>query len=397
MTAGTAQAGREADRAVWCLALGQFIAYAALLYSFPALLVAAEVGTGWSKSALALGPTVALAVAAVVSPLCGRLVDRGWGGEMLVGAPIIGAAGLVAASFAGGQAGWVAGWALAGVAQGAGFYDGCFAFLIRRLGPDARAAIIRITLVAGFAGTFTYPAGAWAAEVFGWRVALMIFAALLAICGAGINALGVILLRRGARAGGRAYADPPDMLKRAMRQRVFWLIGLIFALVYVAHGIIITFAIPLFQGLGASHAAAVWAAALVGAAQVAGRVLFMGWGRHFSLVGLVRSTLLTMVGAALVLWLAGAAPGLIFVVAAMQGAAIGIVSILRPILIADALGSEGFGVISGALAIGVLAGAAVAPWVGALILDHAGVNATIGAVFAMATAAIGLAFFVRRA
>lgn len=397
MTGGAPRAGREADLAVWCLALGQFIAYAALLYSFPALLVAAEAGTGWSKSALALGPTVALAVAAVVSPLCGRLVDRGWGGEMLVGAPIIGAAGLVAASFAGGQAGWVAGWALAGVAQGAGFYDGCFAFLIRRLGPDARAAIIRITLVAGFAGTFTYPVGAWAAEVYGWRVALTIFAALLAICGAGVNAWGVILLRRGARAGGRAYADPPDVLKRAMRQRVFWLIGLIFALVYIAHGIIITFAIPLFQGQGASHAAAVWAAALVGAAQVAGRVLFMGWGRHFSLVGLVRSVLLTMVGAALVLWLAGAAPGLIFVVAAMQGAAIGIVSILRPILIADALGSEGFGVISGALAIGVLAGAAVAPWVGAQILDHAGVNATIGAVFAMAIAATGLAFFVRRA
>lgn len=391
------RAEREADLAVWCLALGQFIAYAGLLYSFPALLVAAEAGTGWSKSALALGPTVALAVAALVSPLCGRLVDRGWGGEMLIGAPIVGALGLTAAALAQGQAGWVAGWALAGVAQGAGFYDGCFAFLIRRLGPDARAAIIRITLVAGFSGTFTYPAGAWAGEVFGWRVALALFAALLAVFGLGVNAWGVVLLRRGVRAGGRAYADPPGMLARAMRQRVFWLIGLIFALVYVAHGIIITFAIPLFQGRGASHAAAVWAAALVGAAQVAGRVLFMGWGRRFTLVGMVRSTLLTMTGAAVVLWLAGAAPGLIFVTAAMQGAAIGIVSILRPILIAEALGNEGFGVISGALAIGVLAGAAVAPWVGAVILDGAGINATIGAVFVMAMLANGLALFVRRA
>lgn len=391
------RAEREAELAVWCLALGQFIAYAGLLYSFPALLVAAEAGTGWSKSALALGPTVALAVAALVSPFGGRLVDRGWGGEMLIGAPVVGALGLLAAALAQGQAGWVAGWAVAGVAQGAGFYDGCFAFLIRRLGPGARAAIIRITLVAGFSGTFTYPAGAWAGEVFGWRVALVLFAALLAVFGAGANAFGVILLRRGVRAGVRAYADPPGMLARAMRQRVFWLIGLIFALVYVAHGIIITFAIPLFQGRGASHAAAVWAAAMVGAAQVAGRILFMGWGRHVTLVGMVRSVLLAMAGAALVLWLAGAAPGLIFVTAAMQGAAIGIVSILRPILIADALGSEGFGVISGALAIGVLAGAAVAPWVGAVILDGAGVNATIGAVFVMALLATGLALFVRRA
>lgn len=396
MSEAATSVGREEDRAVWLLALGQFIAYAALLYSFPALQVAAEAGTGWSKSALALGPTVALAVAAVVSPLCGRLVDRGWGGEMLAAAPVLGGLGLLGAALAGGPAGWLAGWALAGVAQGAGFYDGCFAFLTRRLGPRARAAIIRITLVAGFSGSFTYPAGAWAGEAFGWRVALVLFAALSAVAGAGVNGYGAALLRRGERAGVRAYADPPDVLKRAMRQRVFWLIGLIFALVYIAHGIVITFAIPLFQGQGASHAAAVWAAALVGAAQVAGRVLFLGWGRHFTLVGMFRSILLTMVGAALVLWLAGAAPGLIFLTALMQGAAIGIISILRPILIAEVLGSEGFGMISGALAIGVLAGAAVAPWVGAVILDGAGETATIGAVFAMALMAAGLAVFVRR-
>lgn len=388
--------GRAEDRAIWMLAVGQFIAYAALFYSFPALLVAAEAGTGWSKSALALGPTVALAVAALVSPLAGRLVDRGWGGEMLTGAPILGGLGLVAASLAGGQAAWLAGWAVAGVAQGAGFYDGCFAFLTRRLGPRARAAIIRVTLVAGFSGSFTYPAGAWAGEVFGWRMALALFAALSAILGAAANGYGVNLLRRGERAGGRAYADPPGVLRRAMRQRVFWLIAAIFALVYLAHGIIITFAVPLFQGRGASHAAAVWAAALIGAAQVAGRFLFMGWGRRFTLVGMVRSILVAMAGAALVLWMAGAAPGLIFLTAVMQGAAIGIISILRPILIADLLGSEGFGVISGALAIGVLAGAAVAPWIGALILDGAGVTVTIGVVLVMALLAAVLALFVRR-
>lgn len=315
---------------------------------------------------------------------------------MLTAAPVLGGIGLFGAALAGGQAGWLAGWALAGVAQGAGFYDGCFAFLIRRLGPRARDAIIRITLVAGFSGSFTYPLGAWAGEAFGWRVALVLFAVLSAVLGAAVNGYGVTLLRRGQRAVGRAYADPPGMLKRAMGQRVFWLIGVIFALVYVAHGIIITFAIPLFQGQGASHAAAVWAAALVGAAQVAGRFLFLGWGRQFTLVGMVRSTLLAMVGAALILWLAGVAPWLIFLTAAMQGAAIGIVSIVRPILIADVLGNEGFGVISGALAIGVLAGAAVAPFVGALILDEAGVEAAIGAVFAMALAATGLALLVRR-
>lgn len=387
---------RDEDLAIWLLATGQFLSYACLFYSFPALLVATEAATGWTKAALALGPTLALAIAALVSPWSGRLVDRGWGGEMLIGSALIGGLGLLGVALAEGRATWLSAWAVVGIAQGAGFYDVCFAFLTRRLGPRARAAIIRITLVAGFAATFTYPLGAWAGEILGWRGAFVLFAGLLAVVGAVVNGWGVALLRQGVRAGGRAYADPPDVLSRAMRQPDFWLIGATFALVYLAHGILITFAIPLFQGQGAGHSLAVLAAALIGPAQVTGRVLFMGWGGRFSLISLVRAILLTMVAAATVLWLAGAAPKLIFLAAILQGAGIGVVSILRPILIADVLGNEGFGVISGALALGVLAGSAAAPWVGAMILDHGGINAAIGAILALVALASGVAWFVRR-
>jgi predicted MFS family arabinose efflux permease len=282
------------DLAVWLLAFGQMVAYGCLFYSFPALLVSIEADTGWSKPALALGPTVALVVAALAAPVAGRLVDRGWGGELLVGSAVIGALGLAGVGLAQGQGGWLLAWAVTGIAQGAGLYDACFAFLTRRLGRDARAAIIRVTLVAGFASTLTYPGGAWLGVSIGWRGAFWVFAAIQLISGGLANVWGVVRLRRQVRAGARAYEDPPGMLERAMAQRQFWQLGVIFGLIYMTHGMLITFAIPLFQERGLAHGMAVLAASMIGPAQVAGRVVFMAGGARLGLIPATRTVIVGM-------------------------------------------------------------------------------------------------------
>lgn len=397
MTGAEGQVGRSDDLAVWLLALGQTIAYGALYYIFSALIVSIEADTGWSKAALALGPTLALGLAAVTAPLAGRAVDRGLGAEMLTAAPILGAAGLGAIAVSGGQAGWLAGWAVVGVAQGIGLYDVCFAFLVRRLGAGARTAIIRITLVAGFASSVTYPTAAWAGEAFGWRTAVWAFAAILVIFGTAANRVAVQRLRRGARAGARAYPDAPGALGRAMRRRAFWVLGAVFMFVYLAHAMLITFVIPLFQDRGASHVFAVTAASLIGPSQVGGRFVYMTAGAR---LGMDRTTGLVlggMVCGLVALAAAGSVVLLILVVAAVQGAAIGVVSILRPMLIAETLGQEGFGAISGVLAVAPLTGFAIAPYVGALILDGPGAGTMIAVMLALVLAALGLSRLLRAA
>lgn len=381
--------------AVWLLAVGQTVAYACLYYVFSALLVAIEADTGWTKAALALGPTLALGMAAMAAPMAGRLVDRGWGGELLIGTPLLGAAGLAVIAAAGGPGGWLGGWAVVGLAQGLGLYDACFAFLIRRLGPQARAAIVRITLVAGFASTITFPAGAWAGEALGWRGAVLAFATVLALCGTAVNLVAVVRLRRGRRAGARAYPDAPGVLMRAMRQRDFWLLGGVFLAIYLAHAMLITFVIPVFQDRGAGHALAVLAASLIGPAQVAGRLVYMGAGVRIGLRRTALSVAGTMALAAGLLWLAGFSVWLIFAFATLQGAAMGITSILRPVMIAEALGQEGFGQISGVLAVAPLAGSALAPVLGALVLDAGGAGGLIGLVFVLALGAAALMAVLR--
>ncbi|WP_263626576.1 MFS transporter, partial [Xinfangfangia pollutisoli] len=205
-----------------------------------------EADTGWTKAMLAAGPTTAFLVMALLTPLSGRLIDRGLGGEVLIVAPVLAAAGLAILSCVTSPAGWMAGWALVGLAQAGALYETCFSFLTRRLGTGARAAITRVTLVAGFAGTVAFPLGRVLGHAFGGQGALAVFAAIVALGVVPVNALAVLRLRRRARAAAlQRPPDPPGALRAALRRPAFWAITLAFGLAYLNHGILITYILPL--------------------------------------------------------------------------------------------------------------------------------------------------------
>ncbi len=82
-------------RAIIQLAIGQTIFWAGLYYIFAALLIRWEMAEGWSKTTLTGAFTGAILMAAVFSPIAGRLVDKGHGPRTLTSAALIGA-GLVA-------------------------------------------------------------------------------------------------------------------------------------------------------------------------------------------------------------------------------------------------------------------------------------------------------------
>ena len=119
-----ARASDGGGSAVWLLALAQTLIYAGCYYSFPALLPDLEAATGWTKGALALGPTLAFLIMAGLTPFTGRLVDRGLGGEMLVWLPGLSALGVAGLGLVGGLPGWLALWAVIGVALVLTVYTG---------------------------------------------------------------------------------------------------------------------------------------------------------------------------------------------------------------------------------------------------------------------------------
>ena len=382
--------------AVWLLAVGQTLTYAALYYAFAALLPDLEIATGWSKAQLAAGPTCAFLVTAVLTPFTGRLVDRGWGGELLIWMPMLGAVALVGLSFTQTPYAWIAGWLVIGVAQAGSFYETCFAFLTRRLGDGARGAITKVTLVAGFASTLSFPLGHAIGRAFGGQAALAAFAVLIILGSVPVNMLGVARLRRlqGAKLA-RPEAEP-GVLAAAVRKPAFWAMAAIFGLTYVTHSVLITYALVLFEDRGAPEAMAVLAASCIGPAQVAGRLgLLLNEARVDNGRAMVWS-LAAIVLASGLLWAAGIEPLLIFAFAVMQGVGIGLCSILRPVLLAQMLGRRGFGAISGAVAVAPILGTAVGPVFGAMLLANGGFTAVYAACLAMSFAALGLGFWLLR-
>jgi MFS family permease len=160
--------------------------------------------------------------------------------------------------------------------------------------------------------------------------------------------------------------------------------------VYLNHGILITYVLVLFADRGAEAGMAALAAAAIGPAQVAGRLVLLAAGARVTTAQATMASLGSVVLAGGLLLLAGAAPILIFVFALAQGAGLGLTSILRPVLIAEILGRQGFGAISGAAAVAPILASAAAPSVGAALLTLGGPGLVYVACLALAMVGLAL-------
>jgi len=82
------------------LAVGETVVWTCLFYVFPALLIRWESAYSWSKLQLTGAITLALFVSALLSPLFGRLIDRGKGPRLLATGALLGSVCLYLVSYA---------------------------------------------------------------------------------------------------------------------------------------------------------------------------------------------------------------------------------------------------------------------------------------------------------
>jgi MFS family permease len=378
---------------VWLLASGQTLGYACLFYSFAALILSLESDLGWDKRVFALGPMLAIGVSALLAPLLGRQVDEGRGQSLLIGGAVVGGLALLALSQVGAAWQYLALWAVIGLSQAACLYEVAFAYLVRRFGDEARSRIIRVTLVAGLASTLAFPAGAALADAYGWRVALMVAGAVMLGVTAPLHWAACKLIRA-ETALQVEVGSGKGFVAAALRKPVFWGLAALFGLVGLNHWILISFLVPLLVNMGVSHGWAVLAASLVGPSQTLGRFVLMQVEARVGTARVLAITVVMLLGASVFLAGAGVSALMIFGFAALQGGAMGIMTILRPALVAQTLGRAQFGAISGMLSISSLGASAVAPLVAAVLFEGFGPMGMIGASFAMALGALGLARWV---
>ncbi len=368
------QAAGGRARPVALLGLAQTLSWGSSFYLPAVLAHPMATDLGLPPPMVYLAFSLALVVSAAVGPAAGRAIDRVGGRPVLLGCNGIFALGLVLLALAQGPWGLFAAWAVLGVAMGAGLYEAAFATLVKLYGQAARNPITGITLIAGFASTVGWPLSAWMLSQHGWRGACLGWAALHLLVGLPLNALLPRVAPPTTSAptpAAAAVAPPPMQPAAATSQRALVaLLSLFFAVSMFIGTAWATHLPQLLQSVGATLAVAIGVGALVGPAQVAGRVLEFGFLRRVHpLLSARLSSLAHPLGIA-VLLLTGAPAAALFAV--LHGAGNGILTIAKGTLPLVLFGAQGYGARQGWLMMPARVAQASAPFVFGLALDRWG-------------------------
>jgi predicted MFS family arabinose efflux permease len=357
------------------LGLAQTLAWASSYYLAAMLATPMATELGLAPATVFAAFSAALIVSAVCGPTVGRTIDR-WGGRpVLIGTSLVFAAALAGLALAQGPVSLFAAWLLLGVGMGCGLYEAAFATLVRLHGPEARASITGITLFGGFASTVGWPLSAWLEARWGWRGACATWAALHLLLGLPLNASLPSAAPHAPAPPRDAQAHPPAAAAAAAvsTRRPALLLAGVFAATWFMSTAMAAHLPRLLHEQGLSLAAAAAMGALVGPAQVAGRLLEFGVLRHVHpLLSARLAALLHPIGVA-ALMLLGTPAAAVF--ALLHGAGNGILTIAKGTLPLALFGSAGYGQRQGLLTVPARVAQALAPWLFGLALTEWGLRA----------------------
>jgi MFS family permease len=381
-------------RAIPILGFAQILSWGAIYYT-PVLivpLIAEE--RGWSLTLAMAGFSVALLAAGVTSPFVGRWIDRYGGHVVMPVGFLLGAAALLAITFATHIVAYFAVWILIGLAIPATLYDPAFATLARIFGSSARSAITLLTFIGGFASTVSWPLTHLLIEKIGWLSTYQVYAALLAFTGAPLLAFAL------PREQAAKLPLPENPVRKAKylpaKGLPFLLVACGFALYMFIPSALSAHMLAIFQREGIDAATVVTIGALFGPAQVSARLIEFTFGRKQHPLDIARVALciLLIAWAGLVWW--GFSPVMAAGFTIMFGIANGWMTIARGNVPLALFGPDGYGRMIGQIAAPVLLMQAVGPLLLALVSERLSDGAAIGTVGLFALGALGCLIAIRR-
>ena len=363
-------------------AMAQLIMWSAFYYLLPAILPHMLAGTGWSSVVVSGAFTAVFLFWAVLSPVAGAIIDRGYGAVAMRLAGGLGALLLLIFSVVQSQTLALGILVVLGLPMAMTLYDPCFSLMITRFGAgqSSRRAITVVTLVAGLATLLTFPLVAWLASAgMDWRWIVRVFAVLVCIA----------VLIMPADGGARSVAPRPDgVLAHSGGKSRAVAIGMAFALVMLGHALLL-FQLPLQLAKLTDGDAALMLPMVLGPAQIFGRLV---WGALLGRMALDRAAIVLfgfMILPPLMLFMtSGLTVALIALI--IQGAGFGVQTVIRPMLSAQWLPETGFAQQLGLIAMIGLLFMALAPVLGAWVATASGVTGLVAMVLAVDLAGLAL-------
>ena len=281
------------------LAVTETVSWGICYYGFAVLLPPMERDLGWSRATLVGAFTIAVIVSGFAAFPVGRWLDRGSARLLMTTGSVLATLGVLAWSQSRTVPAFYGSWLLIGIAMGLVLYEPAQVVLIKQFGHRATWAITTLTLVAGFASTIFQPTIAALQDARGWRSALT-------ICAVGARRRHDHHPRpraaRPTRPHPAAPGDATDVVRRcgppAMPVRDPAMLGLTvaFTLSIGAMSAAIVHLIPYLTDHGWTDLHAAIAAGLIGATQVAARVVFGLFADRVAAARLALVVLLVPVG-----------------------------------------------------------------------------------------------------
>jgi len=381
-------------RTVFCLALSQLICWGVSFYLIGVFGSRIGAEMGWSAPLVHSGLSVALVVMGLISLPVGWLIDRFGGGPVMAAGSLFSAAGCLGLAMVDGLAGYYAAWVCLGLAMRATLYEAAFAALARIGGALARRPIAQVTLLGGLSSSCFWPLGYTLAEAFGWRGALVCYAAL-ALATLPLH-LSLPRTRHSAPQQGadkRGLGPPAHPVVRTSSLALLY--GLIMTVTTALSAAMAAHMIGLLSEFGMAAALAVTVSALRGIGQTLGRLLEVLFGSRIDPIDLnLAATLLLPVS-----FIVGLAAGISLTAAAffvlVYGAANGVITITGGTMPLRLFDPEAYGASVGALRSPAFLAAAGAPFAFAAVLERWGAEAVLVVSAALAIGAVGASAALR--
>ena len=343
----------------WTLGITELISWGVLYYAFSALLVPMQQDLGWSAGVLTGAYSLSVLVSGLLAPIVGRWIDAHGGRWLMAGGSALGALLVAAWSHTHTVSGYYAIFVGMGIAMACTLYDPAFVVVASWFREHRSRAMLIITFLGGLASTVFLPLTGWLEVRFGWREALLVLAACLAI---GTIVPHAAMIR-----------TPPEQHRIVPRSRTrlarstllqspwFRRFALAFFLQsFVSYGVAVHLIAYLID-VGINPTTAAFAAGLVGAAQTGARVVITLFERALQVETMTAAMfgLQTLAIIILVAWPTGMA---ILLAVLLMGFGRGALTLLRPTMLLQNYWLEEFGAVNGSVSSIVTFATASAPF-----------------------------------
>lgn len=362
-------------RTVTVVGAAQVISHAGAYYLPAVMAVPASIELSISSATVYAGLSLALAVSGLAGPTAGKLVDLFGGRPVLIASNLLLAAGLSLLALAQGLGLLLLAYAVLGLGMATGMFEVAFAAIVRIFGKKSHNALVGVTMVAGFASVAGWTISVFVEARYGWRGVCWFWAAMNVLVALPLNAFiprASDSSETPAPAEERNQTAQPSVLMHDPKREKY--LTVLLAFVFASSGFIsmgmMSHLPRLLEGVGVPLLVAFSIGALVGPAQITGRILdFTFLRRLHPLIGTRIAALAHPLGIAALVVL-GAPFAALFVI--LHGLGNGILIIARGTLPLALFGPQGFGRRQGWLTMPAKFAQAIAPFTFGLALTQWG-------------------------